>query len=1223
MLTRNAKDKWQFWVDRGGTFTDLIARYQGQCTSLKLLSENPHQYQDSVLEGMKQLMQQRGHKFEIANIERLWLGTTITTNALLEHKGARVLLITTKGFADAASIGYQNRADIFALNIKKPEPLYHSVIELDERLTHDGEQLTTLDSTQLQQQLPANILANYEAVAVCLLHSYLNPVHELLVEQYLQELGVNQISLSHKIAPQIKLVPRLDTCLVNAYLSPLLSSYCGQLIKLLPNVEIAFMQSSGGMINAQGFLASNSIMSGPAAGVVGMVETAKAVNANQIIGFDMGGTSTDICVYDQRYQYCHQKYLAGYGITAPMLDIHTIAAGVGSLLRYQDKRLQVGPESAGAMPGPCCYGNQGPLTLTDAQLLLGRIQPALFPKIFGATGDSELDVAAASKAFEQLSQSISEDQREPWTVAKVARGFIDIAVMQMASAIKRLLAERGLNASHFLVNCFGGAAGQHACDLANALGIDRFMLHPSASVLSALGIGHAKQQILVSKSYVIALDQADTEQLHHAFNALDNDACEQLNASSSDALEINHRLSLCYRASEQLIELEYTDECTDDLQALAELFSERFEQQYGYRQADADIEISQLSSAVSLTKEAEHYQLAQQTDASGANSQSVSQSINEPVSYSVYTQNGWQETPFIAWQTLTPGQQIVGPAVIYNEQTSLLVETNWQLEVQAQGELLLVRTEQNQQCEQTNLQADQQANPVTLELMSNLFMHIAEQMGEQLRRTASSVNIKERLDFSCALFDAKGQLIANAPHMPVHLGSMGHTVKHLLASDIELTPGSAFMSNDPYAGGTHLPDITVITPAFEQGNLSFFVASRGHHADVGGITPGSMPSNSTSIEQEGLRFDNVQIVSQGQFLEAALIALLSAKPYPARNIDQSIADIKAQLAANARGIELVQSAAATYRMPQLQAYFGFCLDNAEQAMRRTLSKLSSGSYSYPMDIGAKVKVTITVNQQQQQATVDFTGTSDVQGNNFNAPSAITRAAVLYVMRCLIGESIPLNDGCLRPVNIIIPQPSMLAPNPPAAVVAGNVETSQAITEALFGALSVLAGSAGTMTNLSFGNEQFQYYETIAGGSGAGADFHGTSGVQTHMTNSRITDPEIFENKVPVRLLSFSYRTDSAGTGLYTGGQGLIRRFEFLADCEANLLAGNHQHQPFGVNGGLSGAPGSAKLIHYSGEETKLTSTCRIKINKGDILEIKTPGGGGYSASVNIAMLNCR
>ncbi len=1210
---------WQFWIDRGGTFTDIVAQApDGQIRVHKLLSENPQRYPDAALQGIREILgigpeQPIPHE-QIAAVK---MGTTVATNALLEHKGEPTVLVINAGFKDALRIGYQNRPDLFALEIKLPKLLYVDVIEISGRYQANGRELTPLDITQIQQDLQAAYNQGIQACAIVLMHSYRYPKHEKIIAKIAAEIGFTQISVSHEISPLIKLIRRGDTTVVDAYLSPILRRYVDRLGQELPPEKLLFMQSHGGLVRSTQFQGKDSILSGPAGGLVGVVQTGLQAGIKQIIGFDMGGTSTDVCHYSHPfnattipvYERQWETEIAGVRLQTPMLAIHTVAAGGGSILKFEQGRYQVGPESAGANPGPAAYGNNGPLTITDANVLLGKIQPDYFPKIFGPAGNLPLDVATVQSKFEALTESIKTATNTSITSAEVAAGFITIAVETMAQAIKKISLQRGYDLRDYTLCCFGGAGGQHACLIAESLGISEILIHPYAGVLSAYGMGLADVRVIKEQSILLTIElenlkQTDIKNVIETIETqLKQAAIEELELEEINSKQITTRTTLqCrYQGSDTSLEIPYNA----DLEQMISIFQQAHQQRYGFIFTDRAVEIASLAVEAIGVMPLPHSDLIKSI-----------QSQSKPIGIvDLYSKGNWYQVQ--AWQrdTLAPETLITGPTLIIELTGTNVIEVGWQAKITAQGNLVL--TQQQSALNQSTVKISKinhnQPDPIQLEIFHNLFQAIAEQMGITLQNTSASVNIKERLDFSCALFDAQGELVANAPHIPVHLGSMGQTVKTLLETKgAQLQPSQVYASNNPYSGGTHLPDITVITPIFlESDQPQFFVASRGHHADIGGITPGSMPADSHHLDQEGVLLDFFPLVDQGKFQEQALLNLLTNCPYPARNPQQNITDLQAQIAANNWGVQELTKLVNHYGLETVSNYIEFIQANAADCLRQRLKSLSSGQFSYPLDSSAVIKVKIIVDHPRETLTIDFTGTSPQDTGNLNAPLAVTKAAVLYVLRTLIQEKIPLNAGCLRPVSVIVPEGCLLNPNYPAAVVAGNVETSQAVTNAIYGALGIMAASQGTMNNLTFGNSTYQYYETIGGGSGAGPGFHGASGVQTHMTNSRLTDPEVLETRFPVLLEAFAIRSDSGGNGQFRGGNGLIRRLKFLEPMTVGMISQSRIVAPFGLAGGDSGGAGENWLELAEGTHQKLESKFSLEIQANDVIEIHTPGGGGY------------
>ena len=1184
---------WRFAIDRGGTFTDVIALApDGRLHVEKLLSENPEQYDDAAVAAIARLRARHGDG-PIASVK---MGTTVATNALLERKGERVALAVTRGFGDALRIGYQARPDIFARHIVLPSQLYDHVIEIDERVRVDGTIETALDEVAARAGFAAAFADGYRAIAILLMHGWKYQDHEARLAEIARDIGFTQISVSHEVAPLIKLVGRGDTTVVDAYLSPVLRRYVDKVVDGIGDgPRLQFMQSSGGLADAHAFRGKDAILSGPAGGIVGMAKTAAQAGYDHIIGFDMGGTSTDVSHYSGQYERTNETVVAGVRIRAPMLQIHTVAAGGGSICDFDGGRFRVGPDSAGAVPGPACYRRGGPLTVTDCNVALGKINPKAFPHVFGPNGDEPIDTAIVTEKLAEISAKVDAATGNRMTPEEIAHGFIRIAVDNMANAIKKISIARGHDVTHYTLQCFGGAGGQHACLVADRLGIERVQIHPLAGVLSAYGIGLADVTVLREVTFGRPLGT----DFDPAMAALSDEAEKDVRDQGVDqnAISITRRVALRYAGSDSTLEIELAEPAQ-----MRAAFETLHKSRYGYVDSEADVIVETLVA-----------EAVGHADKGFADAQ-VAAELQHPQPEG--TEPG--APPVVSRNSIASGIAIAGPATIVEDTATTFVEPGWQAEADAHGNLILTRAVAREGGHAIGTHVD----PVMLEIFNNLFMAIAEEMGVALQSTASSVNIKERLDFSCALFDASGALIANAPHIPVHLGSMGDSIRTIIeargdnADGRGIRPGDAYVLNAPYRGGTHLPDITVIIPVFHPGeeNPAAFVAARGHHADIGGIAPGSMPSNSRSISEEGVLLDNVLMVDEGRFLEAEMRALLGAGEWPARNPDRNISDLKAQLAACTRGAEELVRIAGDYGRDVVAAYMDHVLANAEEAVRRLIEKLSDGAFTYGMDNGAQVSVAISVNHKARSATIDFTGTSDQQPDNFNAPYSITRAATLYVVRTLIDDMIPMNDGCLRPIELIVPEGSMLHPRYPAAVVAGNVETSQVVTDALFAATGRLAPSSGTMNNFTFGNETHQYYETIAGGSGAGPDHDGTSAVQTHMTNSRLTDPEIFETRLPVLLESFAIRRGSGGKGRHKGGDGTIRRVRFLEAMQANMLANRRRIPPQGIAGGSNAKAGRNYVQRTDGSAEELPATASAAMEPGDVFVVETPGGGGFGES---------
>nr|WP_294847801.1 hydantoinase B/oxoprolinase family protein [uncultured Sphingomonas sp.] len=1158
---------WSFAIDRGGTFTDVVARSSdGLQRVVKLLSENPDQYADAALEAIRRIVAAEGGI--VADVR---MGTTVATNALLERKGDRTALITTRGFADALRIGTQARPDIFARHIILPSMLYERVVEVDERVSVDGGILAPLDEAAARTSLQQLRDEGFDSLAILLLHGWKHQAHERRLSVMAKEAGFTQISASHEVAPLIKLVPRGDTTVVDAYLSPILRRYVDRVAAGLgDNADLSFIQSNGGLTHARAFRGKDAILSGPAGGVVGMVAAGKAHDEDRLIGFDMGGTSTDVSHYAGRLELAEESVVAGARIRAPMMQVHTVAAGGGSICRFDGMRFRVGPESAGSRPGPACYRNGGPLTVTDCNLVLGRIDPANFPAVFGPDGDQPLDVDASRARLTEVADALPE----PMTIEAIAEGFLAIAVDNMAAAIRKISIARGHDVTRYTLACFGGAGGQLACAVADTLGMERILVHPLAGLLSAYGISLADVKAMREVSWVRPLSEPFEDGFTPLIDAAEGEVRAQGIAPTNVRLERRVRLRL--PGSDSALELDLADRGV-----MAAAFHKLHRQRFGYSDDGVEPVVEALIVEAVGQKEAPQ----RWADLDVANDGAASDEI------------------------------LTGPVLVNETGSTTVIDEGWSGQRQTDGTLILTRT--TPLLRQRAIGTD--VDPVRLEIFNNLFMAIAEEMGVALQSTATSVNIKERLDFSCALFDRDGALIANAPHIPVHLGSMGESIRTIIVARGDsrdgrgIRPGDAYILNDPYRGGTHLPDITVIVPVFYNGSTApdAFVAARGHHADVGGIAPGSMPPDSRTIDDEGVLIDNQLLVDEGHFREADIRALLASGPHPARAIDRNIADLKAQLAACTRGAERLIDVAREETPAVVGAYMAHCIANAEESVRRLIDRLEDGEFAYAMDNGAHIKAAIRIDRAGRSATFDFSGTSAQLPDNFNAPYSIVRAASLYVVRTLIDDVIPMNDGCLRPITIVVPDGTMLRPNPPAAVVAGNVETSQVVTDTLFAATGLLAPAQGTMNNFTFGNDRHQYYETICGGSGAGPDHDGTDAVQTHMTNSRLTDPEILETRLPVRLERFAIRRGSGGDGRHRGGDGVVREITFLEPMRANILANRRAIPPRGIMGGRNAAPGINRVVRADGHVEDLPASASADMAVGDRFIIETPGGGGF------------
>ncbi len=1204
-----AADTWQFWIDRGGTFTDVVGRKpDGSLVTHKLLSENPEQYDDAAVAGIRHLLGvARDAALPVRRIEVVKMGTTVATNALLERKGERTVLLITRGFRDALRIAYQNRPRLFDRRIVLPELLYSKVVEVDERVGAHGELVLPLDEAGARQRLQVAFEEGYRSIAIVLMHGYRYTDHEATLAVMAEAVGFTQISVSHRVSPLMKLVPRGDTTVVDAYLSPILARYVDRVAADLPDVSLQFMQSNGGLTDARRFHGKDSILSGPAGGIVGMARTCERAGFDRVIGFDMGGTSTDVSHYAGEFEREFETQVAGVRMRVPMMSIHTVAAGGGSILHFDGARLRVGPDSAGANPGPASYRRGGPLAITDCNVLLGKVQPDYFPSVFGPKADQKLDATIVTQRFAAMADAIAAGGGNAMTPEAIAAGFIDIAVGNMANAIKKISVQRGHDVTEYTLCTFGGAGGQHACLVADALAMTRVFVHPLAGVLSAYGMGLADQTVLKEKAIEATLAEDRLLPLETELAALETIAVDELleQGVESACVSMLRRVHLRYAGTDSALIVAH-----GDLPTMRQGFEAQYRKRYSFLMPNRELIIEAISVEAIGKADAVDEVVAERPARAGE--MAPSHRVR------MYGAGSWHDAALYVRDALRAGDRIDGPAIIAEANATTVVEPGWRAEVTPLDHIVMTRVQPREARRAIGADVD----PVMLEIFNNLFMAIAEQMGVALQNTAYSVNIKERLDFSCALFDTDGNLIANAPHMPVHLGSMGESIKTVIRENAGKTkPGDVFVLNDPYHGGTHLPDITVITPVYVAGAATdrplFYVGSRGHHADVGGITPGSMPPGSTHVEEEGVLLDNVKLVEgsgtmgEGLFLEDDIRARLEGARYPARNPDQNIADLRAQIAANQKGVEELGKMVAHFGVETVTAYMKHVQDNAEESVRRVVTALKDGSFELPLDNGAMIKVAITVDRDQREATIDFTGTSPQQVNNFNAPSAICMAAVLYVFRTLVDDDIPLNAGCLKPLHVIIPEGSMLNPRFPASVVSGNVETSTCITNALYGALGVMASAQGTMNNFTFGNARYQYYETISGGSGAGECFDGVDVVQTNMTNSRLTDPEVFEFRFPVRLESYEIRVGSGGVGRWHGGNGGIRKVRFLEAMTAAMLSNNRVTAPFGMAGGEPGSRGRNLVVRTDGTEEVIPHVGSAEMQPGDVFVIETPGGGGY------------
>lgn len=1199
--------RWQFWIDRGGTFTDIVARRpDGSLQVLKLLSENPAAYDDAAVAGIRRCLGvAEGTSIPDDVIAAVRMGTTVATNALLERKGDAIALVITAGLEDQLEIGTQARPDIFARHIIKPAPVYSEVVGARERVRADGTIEQPLDEEKLRADLLAAYARGIRSVAIVLMHAYAHPGHEISAAAIARDCGFENVSVSHEIAPLIRIVPRGDTTAADAYLTPTLQRYVDKVCNALRTPDAAssprvyFMASSGGLKSAEAFRGRDAVLSGPAGGVVAFARTAEAAGYFKVIGFDMGGTSTDVAHYAGQFERNYETSVAGVRLAVPMLNIHTVAAGGGSILTFDGASMHVGPESAGSHPGPACYRRGGPLTVTDANVMVGKLRPEYFPRIFGETQDQPIDADIVRRKFESIAADIGGAR----SAEDVADGFIRIAVENMANAIKKISVERGHDVTGYVLNCFGAAGGQHACRIADTLGMSTILIHPMSGVLSAYGMGLAALRAHRTRTIEATLTADNLDSLAPLIDQLRDEVIAELTDQGERASDIKSQVQMHLRYSGSDTALAVDSARAGEMQAA---FMRAHHERFGFASPGTEI----IIAALDVSAEGSREQAQPPVDTFDGDLQPLIAA--EMTRF--YSSGAWHEAPIYLRQDLRPGHTLSGPAIMIEPQQTVVVEPGWTVGVSARNDLIVERS-----AVRVNETASTVVDPVLLEVFNNLFMAIAEQMGEALRATAQSVNIKERLDFSCAIFDSNGELVANAPHLPVHLGSMDRSVESVIRTfGGALQAGDVYMLNAPYSGGTHLPDITVVTPVFDEaGNaIQFYVASRGHHEDIGGLTPGSMTPRATTIEEEGVLIEPMRIVRDGRFLDEEVRAVLTGAKYPARRPDKNIADLKAQVAANARGAGEIAKMIAHHSWAVVDAYMGHVKDNAEAVVRQLISKLADGSFVIETDQGTFVRVAISIDRQARAATIDFTGTSAMQPNNFNAPEPVTRAAVLYVFRVMVDQPIPMNAGCLRPLTIRIPEDSMLSPRYPAAVVAGNTETSQIVTNALFGALGALAPSQGTMNNLTFGNDRVQYYETICSGAPAGIDskgegFNGASAVHVHMTNTRLTDPEILETRYPVVLDEFSIRRSSGGKGRWSSGDGIRRVMRFLEPVDLAILSGFRAIAPPGLAGGDAGARGRNVVERRDGTQQNVGGCSEQTLDAGDAIVIETPTGGGY------------
>ena len=1193
---------WRIFVDRGGTFTDVVALDpDGRAITRKVLSDNPGRYDDAVIEGIREAAG-LGPDDALAalDLEEVRIGTTVATNALLERRGARTALVVTRGFGDALRIGYQNRPKLFVRKIELPEPLYERVIEVDERIAADGSVITRLDEARVRKAFASAVADGVTSAAIVLMHGYRFPDHERVLARLAREAGFEYVSASHEASPLIRFVARGQTTVADAYLTPKLAGYTESVAAALPGGRLFFMQSNGGLAHAAHFKGHNAIVSGPAGGIVGAARVSESAGFPRIIAFDMGGTSTDVSHYDGVFEREPVTTVGGLQLQAPTLSIHTVAAGGGSKLEFDGARFRAGPGSGGADPGPACYRKGGPLTVTDCNVMVGKIQPAFFPRIFGPGFDQEIDAATVKTQFAALADDVRSATGQDRAPEEVAEGFLTVAVQNMANAIKQVSVQQGRDVTRYVLCCFGGAGGQHACLVADALGMTQVLVPAMAGVLSAVGLSLAEIRTLKQRSVEAPLKEFDDFRFNALFDPLEDDCREELRRQGVLQFEFVRRVLLRYRGSDTNLPVPYVPG-----PLLARHFQDAHLRRFGFSDPDTPLEIAAVEiegvgpggPGVAL--------------GNAAATETAKKSPRPAGAARMFSGGKWHETSIYARDDLAPGAKVSGPAIITEADATTVVEPGWRAEVLPQGHLLLARGRPLKRAAVGGA-----VDPVMLEVFHGHFTAIAERMGATLANTAHSVNIKERFDFSCAIFDSDGALVANAPHVPVHLGSMGESVRAIMAQNGDsMRPGDSFALNAPYRGGTHLPDITVVTPVFDTkgAEIQFYVASRGHHADVGGITPGSMPPESKTIDEEGILIDGIRIVAGGRFLESDVRTLLGAGQWPARNPNENVSDLKAQVAANATGAEELRALIAAYSFDVVRSYMRHVQDNAEESVRRVLDVLKDGRFTAKMDDGSEICVAIKVDKAARAAAVDFSGTSPQRPDNLNAPSAVTQAAVLYVFRTLVEDDIPLNDGCFKPLSIVVPEGSLLGPKYPAAVAGGNVETSQCMVDAMFAAVNAMAASQGTMNNFTFGNARLQYYETLCGGAGAGPGFDGASAVHTHMTNSRLTDAEILESRFPVLIEAFEIRRGSGGAGAFHGGDGVVRKVRFLAPMEAAILSTRRKIAPFGLAGGGDGEPGRNYILR-SGRREDLPGTATVMVNAGDIFVIETPGGGGFGRS---------
>jgi len=1197
---------WEFWIDRGGTFTDIVAvAPDGELKTLKLLSEHPERYADAAIAGIKSILGIKlGDPIPAASVDAIKMGTTVATNALLERKGARTLLVVNRGFADLLRIGTQARPRLFDLDIRLPSVLYERVFESAGRVSAQGIEIEPVDAAAALAAFTRARNDGMQSCAIALIHAWQFPEQERELAVLARSAGFERVSVSHEVSALLGLLPRGATTVVDAYLSPVLRRYVEQLAAEVAGTPLLFMQSNGGLVDAAAFQGKDALLSGPAGGIVGAVRTAAQAGLTHIIGFDMGGTSTDVALYAGAFERTFDTEVAGMRVRAPMMAIHSVAAGGGSILQFDGARFRVGPESAGADPGPACYRRGGPLTVTDANVCVGKIQPRHFPSIFGPDGNLPIDAGVVRERFAALAAQVQSESGMALDARATAAGFVRVAVSHMANAIKQVSLEKGHDVADFALQCFGGAGGQHACLVAEELGMRTIMIHPLAGVLSAYGMGLADQSLQRERAIERAFDCAVMPHLTAAAAQLEADARAALVQHGVEGRQIETRcqVHLQYAGADSALPVPLAS-----FEQMRAAFTEAHRLRFGFATPERAIWVALV--AVEVTAMNPRILDTERPPRAGGSARPIDE-------IELWTRGRAYRAPVFDRGSLYPADRITGPALIVETIATTVIEPGWSAVVNRFGHLMLQRAGVHAE---RGLINPHPVDPVLLELFNNVFMNVAEQMGAVLQNTSTSVNIRERLDFSCAIFDRRGQLIANAPHVPVHLGAMGESVQTVIRSRRDtLRPGDAVVLNNPFNGGTHLPDLTVVTPVFDAAGreILFFVGNRGHHADIGGLTPGSTPPNSKRLVEEGVVIDDFLLIENGTFHEARFRDLLTGARYPARSPETNIADIKAQVAANTCGVRELHAVVARYGAEVVAAYMAHVMQNGEESVRRAIEHLTDGSFDYVMDDGSPLRVAVRVDRHARSAVIDFTGTGPQRAGNFNAPPAVVRAVVLFVFRCLVGRDIPLNDGCLRPLQIVLPPGTFLSPASGSAVVAGNTEVSQAVCNALFGALGVCASSQATMNNFLFGDGERQYYETVCGGAGAGPGFDGASAVHTHMTNTRITDPEVLELRYPVRVESFAIRAGSGGSGATRGGDGVVRRIRFNVPMTAVIVSSRRTVAPHGLAGGASGATGRQWLERVDGSIEVLAGVDQRELQAGDQLVIETPGGGGFGAATS-------